>query len=163
MGLGKVLKFGREQKGWTRQFLADELKINVNSLAKYERAGDATGQYPPFPTLARMVSKLELDTAAVFASELNDPKERDLLVGDVKKIELVERLINLNYAGKVAAINSEQLAQEIRKLCREFVGPPESLPSGLIDQMHGNPDWMIFDSAEVDPVLKGKNKENGSD
>lgn len=76
MSLGQKLKQAREKKGLTRQEFSDLAGINVNSLSKYERAGEKSGQYPPMPVLARMVRFLSIVPESIFAAVAEDEETR---------------------------------------------------------------------------------------
>lgn len=76
MGLGNLLKNGRNAQNLTRQQLADIVGANVNSIAKYERAGKKNGQYPPLPMLAKITKILRLPTSEIFAEVSEDEEDK---------------------------------------------------------------------------------------
>lgn len=76
MSLGSTLRFARERKKLTRQELADLSGVNVNSIAKYERAGERNGQFPPLPILARFAMLLGLSLEKIFTEVADDDDVR---------------------------------------------------------------------------------------
>ncbi len=72
-----MLKIGREQRQLSRKQLAELIGANVNSIAKYEKAGEENGQYPPLPVLARLTSELNLSPARIFAEVAENPKDKE--------------------------------------------------------------------------------------
>lgn len=63
--VGSMIWRTREDKGISRAHLAKVTGISQNSLAKYEKAGEQDGQYPPLPKMALLCKELELDPREV--------------------------------------------------------------------------------------------------
>lgn len=74
-GIGKLLESARTNKGWTRVQLSEVSSIPAISIAKYEKAGSPTGQYPPIKKLAKLALALELDANVVLASCFDTDEE----------------------------------------------------------------------------------------
>ena len=64
--LGEVIRKAREVKGITRVKLAEFIDASINSMIKYEKAGDTDGQYPPLPKLVKICELLEIDPRRAF-------------------------------------------------------------------------------------------------
>lgn len=80
MSIGSILQAARERQQLTRQELAERLSINVNSLIKYERAGEVHGQLPPLPTLARLCSHLDIDPRVIMAEAAEDEIDKSAIL-----------------------------------------------------------------------------------
>jgi len=76
MSLGKLLKNGRAAEGLTRKQLSALVGANINSIAKYEQAGEVNGQFPPLPMLAKIVSVLNLSPSEVFSVVCEDDEDK---------------------------------------------------------------------------------------
>ncbi len=63
--VGGMIWRAREEKGITRVNLAKATGISQNSLAKYEKAGEDGGAYPPLPKMALICMELGLDPRTV--------------------------------------------------------------------------------------------------
>jgi len=63
--VGSMIWRAREEKGVSRAQLAKTTGISQNSLAKYEKAGEEDGQYPPLPKMALLCKELNLDPRKV--------------------------------------------------------------------------------------------------
>ncbi|TQV81906.1 helix-turn-helix domain-containing protein [Denitrobaculum tricleocarpae] len=68
--LGQVLRRAREQKGMQRTRLSEFSGINVNSIARYELAGQDGGKYPPMQNAIKLCYLLDLDPRTIFDSML---------------------------------------------------------------------------------------------
>lgn len=67
MILGELLKNNRIKQGFSFQEVADKTGYNLNSLKKYERAGDKNGVFPPMDKLARLAVLYQIDPREIFA------------------------------------------------------------------------------------------------
>lgn len=65
-GLGGRLERERVSRKLSRAKLAELAGVNQNSLAKWEKAGQPGGKYPPLPKLTRLCKILEIDPREVF-------------------------------------------------------------------------------------------------
>jgi transcriptional regulator with XRE-family HTH domain len=65
-GLGGRLELERISRKLSRAKLAELAGVNPNSLAKWEKAGQAGGKYPPLPKLTRLCKILEIDPREIF-------------------------------------------------------------------------------------------------
>lgn len=74
MSVGRILREARQKKGYTLAGLAKKTTINQNSIAKYERAGEDGGQYPPFDKLALLCLELGLDPRKLVAELIPEDK-----------------------------------------------------------------------------------------
>ncbi len=95
MSLGILLKKARKKRGVTRQQLADEVRVNINSIAKYERAGEKNGQFPPLPTIARLCVALNVSSADVFLAVCETDEERNFF--QVRMVHTLEKLASIFY------------------------------------------------------------------
>jgi len=77
MSLGSLLQKGRDAQRLTRQQLADLVDAKVPSIAKDERAGEAHGQYPPMPMLAKLSKVLKISPNVLFAEVSEDQADKD--------------------------------------------------------------------------------------
>ncbi len=70
--LGKILRQGREAKGYTRHELSWRSGVSQNSIVRYERAGiDEDGQIPPANKLAKLAIELGLDPLILLQASLS--------------------------------------------------------------------------------------------
>lgn len=70
--LGELIRSARTSQGVNRTAMARITGINPNSLAKYEKAGEKGGQFPPLATLVKILAFLKLDPRlAMIASAEN--------------------------------------------------------------------------------------------
>lgn len=77
MSLGSLLQKSRNAQGLTRQQLADLVDAKVPSIAKYERAGEPHGQFPPMPVLAKLSRVLKISPNVLFAEVSEDQADKD--------------------------------------------------------------------------------------
>lgn len=87
VSVGGMIKEARKRMGLTQAELGERANINVNSLAKYERAGEQhpdgrpAGVFPPWDKAHRLCKVLQMDAALLFAAADNDEddfKRREL-------------------------------------------------------------------------------------
>ena len=75
VSLGQMIKKARVRKGYTQARLSELSEIHVNSISKYEKAGEPGGQYPPADKLVKLSSLLSLDPRSLFAEVSEDAGE----------------------------------------------------------------------------------------
>lgn len=73
--LGVILLDARKANGHSRAELAKLAGMNANSIAKYEKAGEPGGQYPPFEKLVRLCFVLRLDPRVLFLAACKTDEE----------------------------------------------------------------------------------------
>lgn len=78
---GQMIKLARKEVGLSREELAEIVGVTVNSIAKYERAGLSSGQYPPIPKLAKIIAATKLDARSLMASATEDWNEQKVILG----------------------------------------------------------------------------------
>ncbi len=66
VGLGGRLERERISRKLSRAKLAEMAGVSPNSLAKWEKAGQPDGKYPPLPKLTRLCKILEIDPREIF-------------------------------------------------------------------------------------------------
>lgn len=142
MSLGQLIKSKREQIGLSRKGLADQLGVNVNSIAKYEKAGEIGGQYPPYPVLARIVDALGLNPTAVFAEGLEDEKSKARLGARYRNQVLM--LLNLynQMSDSIAILENELMI--VREGIVDLIGPVESIPEDIRERFTGDYEFALF-------------------
>ncbi|WP_417452499.1 helix-turn-helix domain-containing protein [Kiloniella sp.] len=64
--LGELIRVARDKKGVSRVKLAKFIGASLNSMVKYEKAGEEGGQYPPLPKLAKICELLNIDPRNAF-------------------------------------------------------------------------------------------------
>ena len=78
---GQMIKLARKEKKITRKELADIVGVSINAIAKYERAGLSSGQYPPIPRLAKIIAATGLDARSLMAAATDDFQEQKAILG----------------------------------------------------------------------------------
>lgn len=137
LGIGKVLRDARNKKGWTLKQLAEETEYNINSLSKYERAGEAGGAYPPYDKLAKLCAVLEVDPRDIMAEAAGE---------DVDTSAFYDRT-----SGEAALAQVSQLLLDAEKILRRY---------GVKADLHGDDvvdvSSYIDSERRGDPVLPGE-------
>lgn len=75
VSLGQLFRDARKRKGLSPQKVANDANVNVNSLMKYERAGEDGGVFPPFDKAARLCAVLDIDPFDLFAEVARDQSD----------------------------------------------------------------------------------------
>lgn len=114
--VGGMIWRAREKKGISRAHLAKVTGISQNSLAKYEKAGEEDGQYPPLPKMALLCKELELDPRIVFRRTfsfevINDDLAPDLFAFD----DFLHTLDVDDFKLHRARIVSEEMGEIVQK------------------------------------------------
>lgn len=154
MSLGSVLKFGREQKGWTRKFLAELIGVNINSIAKYERAGEPSGQFPPFPTLSKLVLVLGLRPSVVLSEGLEDANEKSAMLNATVWQERVSELMEIYEDLNIHRDELEKLIFDARTAFRDIIGSIDIVDPYYLDKHSGESKYAFFKTEEVQSKLK---------
>lgn len=81
MSLGSIIRGARKEKSLSLAELAKATSLNVNSLKKYERAGETGGAIPPLDKMALLSFFLEIDPRIIFAEVIDEDKRARILNG----------------------------------------------------------------------------------
>lgn len=162
MSLGAYLKAGREERGLTRKELAEKVGANVNSIVKYERAGEQYGQFPPVPMLARIVAELDLPPAAVLAEALDeDDPAREHLRTRQRKATVGLYKLYLEIIDIFGALDAT--LDNTREQMRNIIGPPQTIPEDLRDFFSQGGMYSVYDKREFIELDEQLENENGPD
>ena len=82
--MGLIVKQAREEKGWTQQYLADEIEMDIRTLRKIESGQSSLD----FDNLVKLIYLLDISPNVLFHSELSDVGlEMDKLFRQLLKLD----------------------------------------------------------------------------
>lgn len=106
MSMGALLREAREDMGLSQQQLADRTKIGLPSIRKYERAGEAGGQYPPTDKLFAICHVLGVNPQVLMAEVMGDG------VSALGQIDKPEGMAELQQQIKLLSKTVERLVEQ---------------------------------------------------
>jgi transcriptional regulator with XRE-family HTH domain len=160
--MGEMLKRARLARGWSRAEFSRRAGISANTIAKYEKAGEPSGQYPSMPRLAAIAAIFELDARVLLAACAEDQTTaKKLLVTDSVQYKGTDKSFGLalllrGIFSKDEPIKDSDFHQknESEELA-EYAQQIEEAASNLGLSLYSNP--------EIDPIIQSKAKKSPED
>jgi len=158
--LGGLLKRARMARGWSRVELERHIDISAKMIAKYEKAGEAGGQYPSMPRLALLAAELDLDARVLVAScAENQATAKKLLVTDAVQYKGTDKSFGLAVLFKSLLSKDENITDNDFTLddedASEYLQEVEKITSHLGLSLYGNP--------EIEQIIRAKSKKSSKD
>jgi transcriptional regulator with XRE-family HTH domain len=168
--VGELIAAARGQKGMTRTKLAEISRISPNSMAKYEKAGQDDGKYPPLPKLVRICEILEIDPRSIFDLLMgineNNVWEKFSFRGNFRSQGEWQELANSSLISTIEILSLEiaSLRKELRALSpsrereRPFIGDPLLMQNGSEPDGPSRSDTSQIDTEAVGAASTSRGK-----